>query len=160
MKMAAGIMARNIFSNLSVKSKSPRQPWTEGPNDASSVQVAKSMLDDDILRWVPDQEHVSSNLYREYSKGGVGKGASISRFNMVEAGFLLQSEVQCFPVSRIMLPRKEGSCYLTRYASATFICSQTSNFSLHCNMPYFRKNPKSLFLSDLPRSACPLAEGT
>jgi hypothetical protein len=36
MKMEAGMREKNIFSNLMVKSKSPRQPWTAGPKEASS----------------------------------------------------------------------------------------------------------------------------
>ena len=46
MNTAAGIMERNIFSNLMVKSKSPRQPWTWGPSDSSSGQPEKSILTD------------------------------------------------------------------------------------------------------------------
>lgn len=44
MKMAAGIMERNIFSNLMVKSKSPRHPSTAGPSDSSLRQPEKSIV--------------------------------------------------------------------------------------------------------------------
>lgn len=43
-KTEAGMMVRNSFSNLRVKSKSPRQPRTAGPNEASLVQPAKLIL--------------------------------------------------------------------------------------------------------------------
>ena len=43
-KMEAGIREKNIFSNLIVKSKSPRQPLsTVGPKRMSSRHVEKSM---------------------------------------------------------------------------------------------------------------------
>lgn len=43
-KTEVGMMVRNSFSNLRVKSKSPRQPRTAGPNEASLVQPAKLIL--------------------------------------------------------------------------------------------------------------------
>lgn len=46
-KIDVGIMLRNNFSNLSVKSKSPRQPRTAGPKEVSLVQPAKLILKGD-----------------------------------------------------------------------------------------------------------------
>lgn len=43
-KTAEGSMERMMFSNFSVKSKSPRQPLTIGPKALSSTQFAKSIV--------------------------------------------------------------------------------------------------------------------
>lgn len=43
MKTEVGMRLKNIFSNLRVKSKPPRQPSTAGPKEASSTQPAKLM---------------------------------------------------------------------------------------------------------------------
>jgi len=42
--MDAGMRERKIFSNLIVKSKSPRQPRAAGPNDSSFRQPEKSIM--------------------------------------------------------------------------------------------------------------------
>jgi hypothetical protein len=43
MKIAAGSRDRKILSNLSVKSKSPRQPTAAGPKESSFKQPPKSI---------------------------------------------------------------------------------------------------------------------
>lgn len=43
-KMAVGMRSRKIFSNLIVKSKLPRHPWTAGPIDSSLRHPEKSIV--------------------------------------------------------------------------------------------------------------------
>ncbi len=44
MKTAVGMRDKKILSNLMVKSKSSRQPWTAGPMESSLAQPEKSIV--------------------------------------------------------------------------------------------------------------------
>jgi hypothetical protein len=77
MNTAAGKTERKMLSNLRVKSKSPRQPWTPGPRELSLKQPEKSIFRGNEANQKPVRGFLRSETEREKQRiAGKGEEAS------------------------------------------------------------------------------------